>query len=473
MAEVGERSRKSVTNLTLKDDSIKMRSSESPFTRQRPLGRASTLEVSTPLRHRRSSTFSDSIDDAKNSIKSSTDDLLLPRAKGSSLATQVEASHWHSIPLALALLPAVGGVLFQNGSAVVTDITLLGLAAIFLNWSVRLPWEWYHSAQATHPQDSVSERHECSEDTIIEEEEDEKDHGDAIGDTDPAAQRTGRQPQDFSPMQSQVRAASELRTHELLALFACFLSPVLGGWLLHAIRSQLSRPSEGLVSNYNLTVFLLASEIRPLSHLIKMVQARTLHLQRTVCSDTHKVAHFDTADVADMVKRIDELEAFVAKSPTAGKGSSVAGGGSDLIKTEVRNSLQPDLDALNRAMRRYEKRMMALTMQTEARLQELESRMSDAITLAAAAERSSAQQKSRRGSSTLVLIDWASTAVLLPLRAVWAVLSLPGKVFGFVLGTMEEYVGNKVRREMKTAGRTSGGHGRKGNSGPTKVKKAM
>jgi hypothetical protein len=31
-------------------------------------------------------------------------------------------------------------MLFQNGSAVVTDIMLLGLAAIFLNWSVRIPW---------------------------------------------------------------------------------------------------------------------------------------------------------------------------------------------------------------------------------------------------------------------------------------------------------------------------------------------
>lgn len=44
------------------------------------------------------------------------------------------------MPLGLALLPAVGGLLFKDGSAIVTDITLLALAAIFLNWSVRLPW---------------------------------------------------------------------------------------------------------------------------------------------------------------------------------------------------------------------------------------------------------------------------------------------------------------------------------------------
>jgi hypothetical protein len=42
--------------------------------------------------------------------------------------------------LAFALLPALGGMFFKNGSSVITDIMLLGLAAIFLNWSVRLPW---------------------------------------------------------------------------------------------------------------------------------------------------------------------------------------------------------------------------------------------------------------------------------------------------------------------------------------------
>jgi hypothetical protein len=78
-----------------------------------------------------------SLEDARNSIRSSTDDLLLPKA---SQPTNHEPSLWHSSPLIFALLPAVGGMVFQNGSAVVTDITLLALAAVFLNWSIRLPW---------------------------------------------------------------------------------------------------------------------------------------------------------------------------------------------------------------------------------------------------------------------------------------------------------------------------------------------
>jgi hypothetical protein len=97
--------------------------------------RAATF--SEGLDQRRNSTLSDSLSEARNSIRSSTDDLFLPRV---SKAHTLEESHWHSTPLGLALLPAIAGIFFQNGSAFVTDVTLLVLAAIFLNWSVRLPW---------------------------------------------------------------------------------------------------------------------------------------------------------------------------------------------------------------------------------------------------------------------------------------------------------------------------------------------
>ncbi|KAL8707489.1 MAG: hypothetical protein Q9220_007479 [cf. Caloplaca sp. 1 TL-2023] len=448
--------------------------------------------MSSPLKHRRSSTFSDSVEDAKTSIKSSTDDLLLPRVKGSNPLHQLEPSHWHSAPLALALLPAFGGLFFQNGSAIVTDITLLSLAAVFLNWSVRLPWyvhrlfvqtfwsrqithkfrEWYLSSQSVPIPDTPPPRRDWSEDTIIEEEEEEEQNDNTAGKGDePDRYGPEKGPRDISDTQKEHSAASELRMHELLALFACFLSPLLGAWLLHAIRAQLSRPSEGLVSNYNLTIFLLAAEVRPLSHLIKMVQARTLHLQRKIGTYPHEELNTDTATTTQLSKRLDELEAFAAQSLPNGKASNPDGELKDQIKADVRNSMQPDLDALNRAVRRYEKRIVALTMQTESRLQELESRMSDAITLAAAAERSSTQQRGRRGSSALIILDWASAAILLPARTAWAVISFPAKLAGVLMGTVEAYVGNKVKREMKTAGRTSSGHSRKSNTGSRGSKK--
>lgn len=90
---------------------------------------------------RRSSTLTDfSIDEARKTFKSSTDDILLPKVSLHGNTPGLEPSHWHSAPLAFALFPAIGGLLFKNGSSIITDIMLLGLAAVFLNWSVRLPW---------------------------------------------------------------------------------------------------------------------------------------------------------------------------------------------------------------------------------------------------------------------------------------------------------------------------------------------
>ena len=106
--------------------------------RHRP-GAAPSL-VDSP---RRNSTLSDSVSEARNSIRSSTDDLFLPRVvQGSEtrLRDDESESNWQSAPLGLALVPAIAGVFFQNGSAVLTDVTLLCLAAVFLNWSIRLPW---------------------------------------------------------------------------------------------------------------------------------------------------------------------------------------------------------------------------------------------------------------------------------------------------------------------------------------------
>lgn len=113
--------------------------------RQRPLSRSATFAEPSPgsLNLRRSSTLSDSVSEARQSIRSSTDDIFLPRVGGGGKSFERESddeSVWHSLPLALALLPAIGGLFFHNGSAILTDLTLLVLAAVFLNWSVRLPW---------------------------------------------------------------------------------------------------------------------------------------------------------------------------------------------------------------------------------------------------------------------------------------------------------------------------------------------
>ena len=257
-------------------------------------------------------------------------------------------------------------------------------------------------------------------------------------------------------MPNQLSAASELRIHELFALLTCFISPVVGAWLLHHIRAQLSRPSEGLVSNYNLTIFLLASELRPLSHLIKLVQARTLHLQRTVATNPHEstIAAASKETISDLVHRISDLENCSSNGNT--KSPAAAQQHQHDVIAATRKTLQPDFDALNRAVRRYEKRATLLTMQTESRLQELEGKLADAITLAAAAERSSQASKQRRGSAAFFMIDWLGKAFVLPMQLAWAVVSLPVQLAATLLAYIESFVVKNIRKEMKTAGKGDG-----------------
>lgn len=75
-----------------------------------------------------------------DSMRSSTDHLLNPTWHDAENMAQEEPSHWHSLPLVFAILPAIGGVFFTDGSAVITDILLLGLVSLLLNWCVRMPW---------------------------------------------------------------------------------------------------------------------------------------------------------------------------------------------------------------------------------------------------------------------------------------------------------------------------------------------
>ncbi|KAK2766162.1 hypothetical protein FQN54_007678 [Arachnomyces sp. PD_36] len=429
--------------------------------RQRPLSRSATFAdpSPSPLNLRRSSTLSDSVSEARQSIRSSTDDIFLPRIganKKFSAQEPDEESIWHSLPLALALVPAVGGLFFQNGSAILTDFTLLVLAAIFLNWSVRLPWDWYRSAQTVQQREiaGLGDIHDIPEEADDDELDDIRNSD--LKDSPPPPSS----PEKRAPQQTEIaRAASkELHTHELVALLSCFVFPLIGAWLLHAIRSQLSRPSEGLVSNYNLTIFLLASEVRPFAHALKMVQARTLYLQRVVASSvSDEDEKVDASKVHDLAKRLEELEAHVAGSiaqgvaggPTANNGNSVD---PKQIISEVRRGFQPDLDALNRAIRRYEKRTTVSDFQTDTRFHEIESRLKDTTTLAADAQRINISPSQRQGvfllfSLPLACFTWVLASISFALQIFWNLVNLPSRMASWCLIRLSSMFGNTGTRK--------------------------
>jgi hypothetical protein len=259
----------------------------------------------------------------------------------------------------------------------------------------------------------------------------------------PSLKSKGMTPQSPGSVENDLSTTQrELRTHEIAALVSCFVLPMIGAWLLHGIRSQLSRPSEGLISNYNLTVFLLAAEIRPVSHVVKMIQRRTLYLQR-LASAAEEDPALDNIKLLDVSRRLEELEKHVADSAqaaaqaaaedVAGSSELVAANASAQATSDLRKGIQPELDALNRAVRRYEKRMTISAIQTEARLQELETRLKDVVVLAAAAQRNSENQPN---NFIVILLNWICGAIVLPVQYGAYILALPSKgahaAWGFV-----------------------------------------
>lgn len=398
-----------------------------------------SLRSPPELPRRRSSILSySSLEDATNSF---TDDILNPSStKKLKKQKREEDSNWHSTPLAFAILPAIAGLLFNNGSAFVTDVLLLGFAAMFMNWSIRIPRDWYYAAQATL-RDVEPDIPSFAEDL---------DNDDLDGSLDESPKEKDEQDTSKESIQnSAVRehASVELRKQELFALFATFSFPAVAAYLLHVIRAQLSRPSTGLISDYNLCIFLLAAEFWPCRQVARLISARTLHLQRTVAElDDLNEPPVGSESISALTVRIAELEARVADQSLLAPNMSMAQKAdvTDLA-AEIRKRYEPRLEGLERAVRRYEKRSTTLAMVTEQRLQNLENRMQDALSLAAAA----AQRSQERNAPSKAFV-FLSNLITVPLNLLMSLCMWPIHVSESLYAKLKALLfGSKPRRSDK------------------------
>ncbi|KAK0304565.1 hypothetical protein LTR01_007358 [Friedmanniomyces endolithicus] len=335
-----------------------------------------------------------------------TEDLIDPSARRRRQAPEdEEVTHWHSTPLAFALLPALGGILFKNGSAFTTDVLLLALAAVFMNWSIRIPWDWYYSAQRIR-RDVEMDTNSAS---------DELDGSDETAASDGALKTGSRKREE---------AAANLRRQETLGLLSTFICPALAAYLLHIIRAQLSRPSTGLVSDYNLSIFLLAAELRPARQLGRLITNRTLHLQRVVnrVDDVFSPSASENSTIHSLTARLAALEAKLSDHALVPSTTALAQK-TDVtdLSAEMRKRYEPRLEGLERAVRRYEKRSTTLAMLTEQRLNSLDSRLQDALSLAAVA----AQHSQRRAGVFAYLLETASAVIALPMKFAWTICVWP------------------------------------------------
>jgi hypothetical protein len=238
-------------------------------------------------------------------------------------------------------------------------------------------------------------------------------------------------------------ARAKLKRTEMMALTACFLAPLLGALFLHYLRSQFThRARDGIVTDLNLGIYAFASEVRPTIHLFEMISKRTLHLQQLVMVEPSDESRPGTSH--SLPQRIAELEARF-EEPTPSSDIDVS-----KITNEVRQSMQHQLDALNRAVRKYEKRQLAQTMQIEARFQHIDQSLKDTLALAASAARTG--QKPGIITTTL---SWIASMFARAIQTAWDITTFPLRTANSILEAVQKaftkdrrYPGRRTRGQL-------------------------
>jgi hypothetical protein len=120
----------------------------------------------------------------------------------------------------------------------------------------------------------------------------------------------------------------------------------------------------------------------------------------------------------------------------------------DMIAAEIKKRAEPRFDALERAMRRYEKRSTTLSMLTEQRLNTHESRIQDSLSLAAAA----AQRSQNRGALATV-VDSVWNLIGVPLKLTTELALWPFHVVNLVYLKLRELLhGRGTTKSGKRSG---------------------
>ncbi|KAF9494753.1 hypothetical protein BDN71DRAFT_1448547 [Pleurotus eryngii] len=146
---------------------------------------------------------------------------------------------WYEFDLAVvvALVSPIGSWL--TGGDHVKNLLLVSLLIFYLHQVVEVPWSLYHACRARHKV---------------------------------AAQSAGA---------STKSAASSLLSLELFFLALTVLSPLLGALLLRIVGNAIVGPDA--LSWFNVTLFVLATGLRPWRHLVDRIAGATEEMQGIVC----------------------------------------------------------------------------------------------------------------------------------------------------------------------------------------------
>jgi hypothetical protein len=136
-----------------------------------------------------------------------------------------------------------------------------------------------------------------------------------------------------------------------------------------------------------------------------LIEKRTVYWQRIVSPSDGDGSSVRATGLDEILKRIESLELQQTTEPNAdlslndtnaSNKQPATNSNTDSLVESIKQTLQPQIDALNRAVRRYGQRAAAQSTLLDARLRHLDARTTDALALAAAAMRDASAMRRPR-----------------------------------------------------------------------------
>ncbi|KDE03251.1 hypothetical protein MVLG_06245 [Microbotryum lychnidis-dioicae p1A1 Lamole] len=236
---------------------------------------------------------------------------------------------WHHLPLFLVILPPLGAVIHgraENWS----DGIVITIVCFYLYQLIKVPWDIYYASHARVVLDTAL----------------------------PKPGQEGYDPQQAERRDYSVR---QLKKTELLSLLVTMLVPAAGSGLLYYARGLLSDPDR-YINRFLISIFAVATSVKPFLHFAKLVQHNSLYHQEQVWYPSTEV-HF-------LRRRIETLEQDLSQLTRA-----------FATKDDVRNlrdGVDVPLSQLSKAVRRFDRKEEYLRLSSEERFLLLEQRLEEA-----------------------------------------------------------------------------------------------
>jgi hypothetical protein len=141
-------------------------------------------------------------------------------------------------------------------------------------------------------------------------------------------------------------------------LLLVLASPFLGGYTLQHLKTLFSS-YENYLSALNIELFIIASGIRPLTHLIGLLKARALYLQEQV--------HYPDSEVESLKRKVASIEAELTQLRRAFATKR------DVL--QVQDSVEPTLHQLTKQIKRHDKKEVQLRSYAEERFASIDEKM--------------------------------------------------------------------------------------------------